>query len=293
MERLPRWPPNINPVTVVIAVVIVAAVIIGYLVATLPPALVPPNVVQAGDTVSVNYIGFFDDGRVFDTSIQAVAEDNATYPKAVSFQPRRTYTPLSFPVGGPSSTVIEGFEQGVLLPTPMRVGEVREVTVPPEIGYGPTDPTKVDMRPLRVELTQFESLLRTEFEDQFQREPVAGRTFKHPVWEWNTTIVEASGDFVTLMHVPEVGMTLRPSFVAWDVQVVDVDTSANGGLGRIVVLHLLTPSDIDNVQATDERGDFRVVDLDPVAETYTADYNQEVVGQTLTFRIELVDISRP
>ena len=41
--------------------------------------------VQLGDTVYVDYIGMFENGRVFDTSIQSVAENDTLYPKSLSF----------------------------------------------------------------------------------------------------------------------------------------------------------------------------------------------------------------
>ena len=291
MQRLPRWPSQISPVRVVIAIVIVAAIIIGILVATLPPAPVPPDVVQSGDFVEVNYIGFFTNRRVFDTSLQHVAEDDATWPKAVSFELRASYSPLRFQVGSTTPSVIEGFEHGVLFPTPMRVGEAREVVVPQEIGYGPSDPTQVEVRPLREELTQFETFPRADFVARFQLEPAAGLTFTHPTWQWATRVVEASDDFVTVMHLAEEGLVL-PVLEAWEARVLEVDTSANTGLGRIVVMHLLDSRHIDRVKAEDDRGTFRIVDVNPGAETYTVDYNDEVVGQTLIFRMELVSIER-
>ncbi|MFQ5907504.1 MAG: FKBP-type peptidyl-prolyl cis-trans isomerase [Thermoplasmata archaeon] len=291
MQRLPNLPPWLSPLRVVIAIVIVAAVILGFLAATRPPAPIPPDTVRSGDVVEVNYIGFFQNGLVFDTSLPDVAANNATWPKAVSFQPRLNYEPLRFGVGAVPATVIEGFEHGVLFPTPMRVGETREVVVPPEMGYGPTDPSEVEVRPLREVLTQFETLPRTEFITRFGQDPATGLTFIHPNWEWATRVVEASGDFVTIMHLPEVGFILRP-FGAWEARVVEVETAANGGLGRVVVLHILDVNDINRVKAEDDRGTFRVVDVNPGAETFTVDYNEEVVGQTLVFRMELVRIDR-
>lgn len=292
MQRLPRWPPRVNPFRVVIAVVVVAAVIIGYLLATRPPTPVPPNVVRPDDFVEVDYIGFFENGLVFDTSIQEVAEDNATYPKAVSFEFRPgPYTPFGFIVGGGGA--IPGFEQGLLFPTPMREGEVRQVVVPPGLGYGPSDPSQIEVRPLREEIPQFETLLRTQFLGQFNENPVAGLSFSHPTWQWEVRVVEASADFVTIMHLPDpVGFLLRP-FGAWDAQVVEVETSAELGQGRIVVLHLLTPGHVNAVQVREDGGrTFRIVNVDPVAGTYTVDFNREVVGQTLIFRLELLHIER-
>ena len=67
---------------------------------------------KAGDTVRVHYTGTLLDGTTFDSS-----------------RPRGT--PFEFKVG--AGQVIRGFERGVV---GMRVGGVRKVTIPPEMGYG-------------------------------------------------------------------------------------------------------------------------------------------------------------
>ncbi len=38
---------------------------------------------QKGDTISVHYVGKFPGGKVFDTSIRSVADNNASYPKSL------------------------------------------------------------------------------------------------------------------------------------------------------------------------------------------------------------------
>jgi peptidylprolyl isomerase len=65
-----------------------------------------------GDTVRVHYTGSLLDGTTFDSS-----------------RPRGT--PFEFKVG--AGQVIRGFERGVV---GMRVGGVRKVTIPAEMGYG-------------------------------------------------------------------------------------------------------------------------------------------------------------
>lgn len=62
-----------------------------------------------GDTVTVNYVGMFLDGRVFDPGAQ----------------------PITFRIG--SGSLIPGFEQGVV---GMRVGGKRRVTIPSDLAYG-------------------------------------------------------------------------------------------------------------------------------------------------------------
>lgn len=70
---------------------------------------------KAGDRVTVNYVGMFPDGKMFDTSLQ----------------PGRT--PFQFTLG--AGNVIKGWDEGV---QGMQVGGVRVLTVPSALGYGPT-----------------------------------------------------------------------------------------------------------------------------------------------------------
>jgi len=68
------------------------------------------EVVESGDTVSVEYTGMFEDGEVFDSS---------------------SGQPLSFQVG--AGMMIPGFDSAVV---GMEVGESQTVTLPPDQAYG-------------------------------------------------------------------------------------------------------------------------------------------------------------
>lgn len=74
-------------------------------------------VADPGHEVSVHYHGTLADGSVFDSS-------------------RGRSAPFNFGLG--KGHVIKGFEEGI---TGMRVGEIRRLTIPPELGYGSKSPS--------------------------------------------------------------------------------------------------------------------------------------------------------
>lgn len=67
---------------------------------------------NAGATVSVHYTGWLTDGRKFDSS-------------------KDRNQPFAFPLG--AGHVIKGWDEGV---QGMKVGGVRRLTIPPQLGYG-------------------------------------------------------------------------------------------------------------------------------------------------------------
>jgi FKBP-type peptidyl-prolyl cis-trans isomerase len=73
------------------------------------------SIAKRGDKITVHYVGMLSDGGVFDSS-------------------RRRDAPFSFWVG--EHQVVEGLDDALL---GMREGEVRRVTVPAALGYGPVE----------------------------------------------------------------------------------------------------------------------------------------------------------
>lgn len=77
------------------------------------------------DTVVVNYTGSLTSGKVFDTSVQEIAQ------KSGVFNPMRQYEPAKFAIG--VGQVIPGWDEGLLL-TP--VGSKFKLIIPSALAYG-------------------------------------------------------------------------------------------------------------------------------------------------------------
>jgi FKBP-type peptidyl-prolyl cis-trans isomerase len=88
--------------------------------------------VVAGDTITINYVGTFLDGRVFD---QSPAGQPVTFPR---------------PIG--QGNFIPGFDQGLL---GMKVGGRRKLTIPSSLAYGSAGapPTIPPNTPLAFDVT--------------------------------------------------------------------------------------------------------------------------------------------
>jgi peptidylprolyl isomerase len=80
-----------------------------------------------GEMVNVHYAGYFADGRLFDSSIKAIAEANNQYNPQ-----REPYDPMAVPYG-PEASLIPGFKEGVAM---LNVGGKAKIIIPPSLAYG-------------------------------------------------------------------------------------------------------------------------------------------------------------
>lgn len=250
-----------------------------------------------GDTVKVDYIGRFADGRVFDTSIWDVASNNALYPKSLSFtlKNQSEYKPLQFKIG--SGQMIRGFERGII---GMAVGETKVIVVSPQDGYGELDKSKLRTLPLIEELPVFEFYNITTFVEKFSAYPKDGLTVKDPKWGWDVICLNVNTftNEVLVMNTPVPGGLYKiyadsqsSSQIGWFAKVECVDSSANGGAGIIRVRHLLTSDDAGMIKGIDEFGKtFYLYEVDENVGNIVLNYNAEVVGKTLYFTVTLIDI---
>ncbi|ABR56904.1 FKBP-type peptidyl-prolyl cis-trans isomerase [Methanococcus aeolicus] len=92
-----------------------------------------------GTIVSVDYIGKFENGTIFDTSIEQVAKEANIY------NPQRNYKPIEFTIG--KGQMIKGFENAVLN---MSEGEEKTIILPPNEAYGEINKSYIVPYPIEI-----------------------------------------------------------------------------------------------------------------------------------------------
>jgi FKBP-type peptidyl-prolyl cis-trans isomerase 2 len=256
-----------------------------------------------GDEVTVDYIGRFlgagsEQGPVFDTSIREVADD-ATIPKSQGFMAKPAYDDLTFSVG--SGQMVKGFEEAVL---GKKEGQTFTVTIPPEKAYGPAVPELVyvfnttQVHPLR------EVLSVDDFEQTFPGIAHTDlKTFLHPFWGWEITVLESNTVEVTIMHQPVYGKDYH--ILPWNVTVKDVSTERNTftlehqiyEIGSQVKIPFPEMAKVDPAWSNEA---IAANSNNPPMEGYvtskggtiTLDFNKEVSGKTLVFQITINKVKR-
>ncbi len=278
------------------------------------PAVLTP---QYGGNATVNYIGYFgsgpDSGRVFDTSIYSVAINNASYPKALSFQYRGSeanYTPLgvyvgvSTPSGGYTIgnttfvSVVTGFWEGII---GVAGNTTTTVVIPPDLGYGPQNTSCFRTMPLTYTVPVISTMTAAVFSTAYPGvTPLTGVMFKDPNYGWNASVLAANSSFVTVENLPYTGYVGSPA--GWPVLVTSISSTSNG-TGAITLNNEIAPSEAGHLLGKDfnhtgpcqasSKGQFIVTAVDPTTGTFTEDFNPEVQGQVLIFVITVINIYPP
>src|SRR6184192_383911 len=259
----------VSLIGVLLLVIAILAVYFGFLV---PKFAGPPLRARSGDDVLVDYVGRFENGLVFDTSLVSVAGDNSSNPKAFAFGWHPPWQPLEVKSVG-SGEVVKGFDLGI---QGLAVGDATTIAVPPDLGYGAADPTKVFVKPLFESVPVHLTMDASDFSATYKAPAVSGANTTDPFWGWPAT-VSVSGSVVTVTNSPTPGQIVHP-YGAWEARVDSIDDGADGGVGTITVHHHLDASSVDRVGLA--------------AGTYTLDYNNPTKGRTLIFEVTMVRISR-
>lgn len=297
---------------IIVVIIIIISSVAAYWYTQKKEEKKPVMIVKIGDLVEVNYTGRFTNGTVFDTNIESVANDE-NISKSYSFKPKTIYSPLKFTVGG--GQMIKGFDEGVLN---MTVGETKIINVTAEDGYGMPHEDLFIVINKTQSVPLVETITKDKYDNHYSENLIEGIPIPmtHYFWGWKIT-AEKNGDNVTIRNWPDMNSTIN--VFGWNSTITERDSSYNGGEGRILLQHFpdenitinmektgFLAKDIDSqsinealsniiTQATlfynssvSDMGIVSSVDTD----TFTIDYNPEVVGKTLIFEVTIISISR-
>jgi FKBP-type peptidyl-prolyl cis-trans isomerase 2 len=302
------------PILLAVVLIVAGAAAAGYVYGkSRSPGPTPLLTIREGYNVTVNYIGEFatgpQAGRVFDTSIYAVAQNNLTYPKSLLYQPRSNesaYTPLDVHVGPttPSGgyvihnisfiSVIPGFWQGII---GLSGNRTVTVVIPPSLGYGPLNPACLVSEPLTYTMPVVVTLLTSQFTSQYPGvTPTAGAIVSQPIYHWPVMILSVNTTSVVLLNQPTLGFVSSP--YGWPVQVTNITRGPGGGNLTLhnelsVTQAGLVKGTLPTNQTVCHTGTFVVSSVNLADGTFTENFNSQVAGATLKFIITAIDIFPP
>lgn len=263
---------------------------------------------ETGDQVEMNYVGklrdpeIYDAPRIFDTSYEDI-------PNVKS--PKYTYTydherergePFQFTLG---EGVIEGWNENI---KGMREGQSKRFSVSPKKGYGESSEDLIYQIPKTETVPVYEEMGSEEF-SQKHGSPSKNMKVEDEFWGWDKIVISVGDDTVKLRHDPEIGQNYHSySEEGLISQVKSIDSNADGGNGEIKVENTVrkstrvrsehlslnekkfagVPQQKANLgQSQDGQG---IVSSENG--NITVDFNDEVVGKTLYFEVELVSIEK-
>ncbi|TET89096.1 MAG: hypothetical protein E3J35_11150 [Methanomassiliicoccales archaeon] len=311
MNRLEKDRASAADVFAVIVIVLILVTaglgIMLYQISSKSPHTTPSTVViDEDDIVEFEYVGRFENTRkVFETSMYDVAIDNETYTKALSFRWPETdvFEPINVTIGdGISPLDFVNFtgminDGNILLDEMigMREGESRHIPLKSFEAFGDPDPSKIVTLSLMETLDQVEVLTSIEFLQRMgEVEIIVNATYHDPAWGWDVRIIkeEHVGDIaeLTIRNSPTEGQRVTP-YETFESEVVSIDSAANEGKGEIVLRHLISAEDANNLMAkSPSEGWFILVGLDEDAGTFVADFNSEKAGKSLIYEVTVVKI---
>jgi len=289
--------------SILVALLLISIGTIGYILAT--SSLVSSESlakIEVGDAVYVNYVGYFADHPgdwVFDTNIRNVAIDENIV-KSLYFVTRdpKEYKPLNF-TAGISENYLKSFVDGVV---GMTVTQTKKIFIPAEEGY-PLALNQIRVNDLNMISPVIYEMNKTDFQQLYTDEPAIGLTVEHYFWEWDTVVLDISGDKVIMQNEPYLGQIVS-SFGdpgddprdGWYQEVVSIDPGADGGLGRITVHNLITAQDIYQKMGADyDKRKFTLLFVDETNETFSiimndSGYIGELAGRGLYFDITVTRV---
>ncbi len=228
-----------------------------------------PEKIQNGDTVTLDYTGYLENGEVFDTSIEAIGLESGVE--------RGSYEPLTFTVG--NEEVIPGFEEQAL---GMKVDEEKTFDVPPDKAYGESLEDLIKEFNRNMNITRVSNLSIENYTNFFGAEPKIGEEVHLPNIPWDLKIIDIKDNMVFIESLLEVGYTIEFPGLGWETEVVEVTDE---------LIFLRQNPEIGNYISAPRNQKFaKIVSVDD--DSFLADANHPLAGKTLTYKVKILNITK-
>jgi len=226
------------------------------------------GIVDSDDIVSINYIGSFPNGTVFDTSYEDLAKEAGVY------NPIRQYGLVTFTVG--FGGLLPAFEEAIM---GMKEGEEKIITLEPEQAYGYYDESLIRVEARMQISPRIQNVSPEKFASEIGLEPEVGLIFNTPndtayALTWPMTIMTVTDDYIYFRHDPEENTEFTTVFGPATVRATDDELiiNVNAKDGKIVTLYGPAMVTVDE-------------------KNYTVDFNHELAGKTIMFKINVESIT--
>ncbi len=266
------------------------------------------EVAEDGDAVRIHYTGLlrddrvYDGWRIFDTSYHDIPRIRDPKFTLTYDAERERGEPFEFTLG---EGVIEGWNENV---RGMEEGQSRTFEVPPEKGYGEKSEELIFELDKVETVPVYEKINREKFETIYG-EPRTNMVVEDTFWEWEKVVISMGTGFVEVRNDPDLGETYGAYREdGWRSEVKSIDSTAAGGEGIIEVEHQISrPLTVDSEILSSYKEEFAEVpnlkqqegqspDGDGLVirdgDTIIIDFNDEVKGTTLLFRVEVISIEK-
>jgi FKBP-type peptidyl-prolyl cis-trans isomerase 2 len=235
--------------------------------------------IRTQDIVDINYIGFEDDGTIFDTSLADIGQ-NTNIPKAKEWKGHGdTYSPLSVTID--SGGVIQGFNDGI---KGLEVGQSRTLFIPPEQGYAQMVNVTINKTDT---MKMVQHISWNEFASLYGETPSENKVVIDAYWGWSVQVIDLQGTNVTLMINPQSFMNKTVHPYGFDSKIVGIDSKADGGNGTIQIQNTNVPG--VNVTYQDKSGKV-VKETDTTIVISYNNNNDPLAHKNLWFAITLTKI---
>ncbi|MBI2148799.1 FKBP-type peptidyl-prolyl cis-trans isomerase [Candidatus Woesearchaeota archaeon] len=223
-----------------------------------------------GDTVTVDYTGYLDDGTVFDTNIESIGlKSNLN---------REDYSPYTFVIG--NGDVIPGFESQLI---GLSSGEKKKFTLAPEMAYGNAKEEKIAHGLKRnLNITKYSFVNTSSYTVLFDKEPKIGDILRREEIPWNMKVVEINNTNIKIQNLLSLGDNINLTGVTWDSVIIGDDDE--------FITVRQNPKINDRVVFPSAAGILfaKVISVDE--NTFAIDSNHPLAGKSLTFEVEVKNI---